>query len=90
MPLMGSEVDPNVVRVGAPTAGYIHFGNNGYLPLPHSGVVVQMAFSYNSYRDKRFLEKVGISPHITVAEGENALEVALEHYHRGVRKKLKR
>ena len=74
------ELNPNVIRVGAPTAGSIHFGNSGYLPLPHSGGVIQMAQNYNSYKDGRFLEKIGIGPDIPVADGRDALDVAINDY----------
>jgi hypothetical protein len=67
---------PLVKTVGERTAGYIHFGNNGNVVLRNSGIVLQMAVSYNSYRDGRFLEKIGLTPQIAVPPGSNAMDAA--------------
>lgn len=52
--------------VGENTAGYVHFGNNGNVFLKNSGINLQMAMSYNTYLDGRFIEKTGIPPKIRV------------------------
>lgn len=74
------EYNPLVKRVGENTAGYIHFGNNGRVVLPNSGVAIQMAISFNRYRDGRFIEKIGIAPDIRVPAGKDALEYAVQDY----------
>ena len=70
------EYNPLVKTVGENTAGYIHFGNNGNVFLKNSGVNLQMAVSYNSYLDGRFIEKKGIVPKIAVPKGSNAMDFA--------------
>lgn len=62
--------------VGENTAGYVHFGNNGNVFLKNSGINLQMAISYNTYFDGRFIEKTGITPKIRVSAGKDALEYA--------------
>lgn len=68
------EFHKNVKKVGENTAGYIHFGNIGYIILPNSRVKVQIPSHYNEYFDKRFLEGNGISPDIRVPPGVDAYE----------------
>lgn len=65
-----------VKTVGENTAGYVHFGNNGNVILKNSGIVLQMAISYNSYKDGRFIEKKGITPKIQVPAGKDAMDFA--------------
>jgi hypothetical protein len=74
------EYNKLVKRVGERTAGYIHFGNNGNVVLTHSGIVLQMAVSYNQYKDGRFLEKKGIAPDIEVPPGQDALIFAIRDF----------
>lgn len=66
---------PNVKKIGQNTAGYIHFGNTGFIMLPHSSLIVQMGTSFNTYHDGRFIEKTGIRPDIYVQNGTDALDV---------------
>jgi len=63
-----------VKTVGENTAGYVHFGNSGGVILKNSGIRLQVAISYNSYLDGRFIEKVGITPKIPVPAGSDAKE----------------
>jgi len=44
--------------------------------LKNSGINLQMAMSYNTYFDGRFIEKKGIIPKIRVPAGKDALEYA--------------
>lgn len=74
------EFSPLVKTVGENTAGYVHFGNNGNIFLKNSGIKLQMAVSYTSYLDGRFIEKKGITPKIQVPAGQNALEYAWKDY----------
>ncbi|MCB9073797.1 MAG: hypothetical protein H6623_09255 [Bdellovibrionaceae bacterium] len=74
------ENNPLAVTVGEQTAGYVHFGNNGRLVLKNSGIQIQMAISYNAYRDGRFIEKKGIAPKISVPSGHDAFDIAWGNY----------
>jgi len=64
---------PRVTKVGQNTAGMVHFGNNGFVMLANSSLVIQLATSFNSYKDGRFIEKTGIKPDIYIESGKNAL-----------------
>lgn len=68
------EYVPNTTTVGENTAGFIHFSNNGLIILKNSGVMIQMATTFNTYRDGRFIEKKGITPKWIVPPGQNALD----------------
>ncbi len=70
---------PHVKKVGQNTAGYVHFGNNGFIMLPHSSVIIQLATSFNTYKDGRFIEKNGIKPDIFIESGKDALDVLLKN-----------
>lgn len=70
------EFNTLVKTIGERTAGYIHFGNNGEVFLKNSGIILQMAVSYNQYYDGRFIEKVGITPKIQVPPGKDAMSYA--------------
>ena len=70
------EYNTLVKTVGENTAGYVHFGNNGIVFLKNSGIGLQMATSYNSYTDGRFIEKKGITPKIKVPAGKDAMDFA--------------
>jgi len=74
------EYNPFVKTVGEKTAGYIHFGNNGAVFLKNSGIKLQMATAYNSYKDGRFIEKAGIKPKIPVPAGKDALSYAWKDF----------
>lgn len=74
------ENNPNVTTVGENTAGFVHFGNAGTVILKNSGVELRIPISYNEYKDKRFIEKVGITPKIQVEPGGDALKAALNHF----------
>lgn len=69
----------NVTTVGQNTAGCVHYVTARKMTLPHSRVVIKIPTVYNSYKDGRFIENVGISPDIKIAEEEDALAVALKH-----------
>lgn len=70
------EYNTLVKTVGENTAGYVHFGNNGIVILINSGIMLQLAISYNNYVDGRFIEKTGITPKIKVPAGKNVLDFA--------------
>jgi hypothetical protein len=74
------EFNPLVKTVGENSAGFVHFGNNGSVFLKNSGIQLQMATSYTSYLDGRFIEKTGIKPMIEVPKGENALDYAWQDF----------
>lgn len=74
------EFNPLAKTIGENTAGYIHFGNNGNVFLKNSGVNLQIAVSYNSYHDGRFLEKKGITPKIRVPQGQDAMKFAWDDF----------
>lgn len=81
------EYNPLVKTVGQNTAGYVHFGNNGNVFLNNSGTSLQMAISYNSYRDGRFIEKKGITPKIRVPSGQDAMKAAWEDFEKSSAKR---
>lgn len=68
----------NVKFVGQNTAGSVHFGNNGYVVLPNSSIIVQMGTSFNTFKDDRFIEKIGIKPDLYIENGKNALDEVLK------------
>ncbi len=72
------EFHPQAKRVGENTAGYIHFGNVAPYVLPHSLVSVQLGVQYSEYFDKRFIENVGLKPHVVVMPGEDAYAKAIQ------------
>ncbi len=69
-----------VIKVGENTAGYVHFGNLGFVLLPESTIQVNIPSTFNSYRDGRFIEGVGIKPDIKVEKGSDAYNKALNHF----------
>ncbi len=69
-----------IVKVGESTAGFIHFGNMGFILLPNSLLQVNIASTYQGYLDGRFIEAVGIKPDVMVEKGKDAFEAALEHF----------
>lgn len=62
-----------VRTVGTSTGGFFHFGNLGYIELPHSRILIEMGTSYFELDDGSFIEKVGIKPDIEVPTGQDAL-----------------
>lgn len=70
------ELHPNVITIGENTNGSIHFGNVGFIVLPSSKVVVQMASDFWKYQDGRFIEGQGHTPKIKVVPGNDAFDVA--------------
>ncbi len=68
------ETNPWVKKVGVNTIGMIHFGDVGALLLPNSKIHVQISTKVNEYFDKRFIEKVGIKPHVEVPVGTDAYQ----------------
>lgn len=71
------EAHPHATKIGENTAGCIHFGNVGTFLLPHSKLKIKMPCQYRAYRDKRFIERTGIPPHIYVPAGKDAFDMAL-------------
>ncbi len=68
---------PGRVLVGENTYGAVEFGDVGRLLLPHSRIVVSLATMNVKFRDGRRVEKSGYAPDLTVPEGADALEAAL-------------
>jgi hypothetical protein len=73
------EYHPHVKKVGENTGGYIHFGDIGYFLLPNSKIEVQCPTKYNHYGDGRFIEVVGISPDLTVPNGQDAYTFVIKN-----------
>lgn len=71
------EFFPNVIKVGLPTRGMIHFGNLGLLVLPHTQIMVGVPTKANTYYDKRFIEKTGIQPDVLLKDGDDAFKYVL-------------
>lgn len=74
------EYNQLVKTVGENTGGYLHFSNNGNIFLKNSGVNIQMATTFNFYKDGRFLEKKGLTPNIKTPSGKSALDSAWNDY----------
>jgi C-terminal processing protease CtpA/Prc len=74
--VLALECHPDVKWIGEPTAGAVHFGLNGVIRLPTSGIEVQLPTAVMEFQDKRFLERTGIQPHLPVAPGQDALATA--------------
>lgn len=66
-----------VTKIGENSAGQVHFGNLGFIVLPISTIQLNIPSTYNSYRDNRFIESIGIIPDIKVSEGRDAYDFAL-------------
>jgi len=75
------EFVPNVKKIGQNTAGFIHFGNIGYVVLPASKIEVQTPTHYNEFYDGRFVERVGLKPDVYVPDNKNALRYAFDSIH---------
>jgi len=69
----------HVKRVGENTAGFVHFGNMGFTMLPISVIQVNIASTFNTYRDGRFIEMTGIKPDIAVPAGEDAYSFLVDY-----------
>lgn len=63
-----------VKRVGENTRGAFHFSNAGIAVLPHSKFKVFIPSQYSEYYDRRFIERIGLSPDLKVSPGEDAYE----------------
>lgn len=72
------EYFPNVTKVGDHTGGMIQFGNVGVLKLKNSGIGIQMPTKANIYKDKRFIELVGVAPNIRIEDGKDAYQAVLD------------
>lgn len=72
------EKHPRVITVGENTAGSVHYGNMGFVILPNSRVLVQMATIFAKFSDGRYIEKIGYAPKIKITPGTDALRKALE------------
>lgn len=64
-----------VKRVGENTNGTFHFSNVGMAVLPNSKIKVNIPTQYSEYYDKRFIERIGLTPDIKVSAGDDAYEV---------------
>jgi C-terminal processing protease CtpA/Prc len=74
------EFQPNTKKVGRNTCGANHYGDCGELLLPNSKVEVAIPTAHRDYKDKRFIERIGIKPDLQVAKGQDAYSVAIEDY----------
>ncbi len=72
------KVLPEVKTVGQNTAGFIHFGNIGFIVLPTSKIEVQIPTQYNEFYDGRFIERVGLKPDLYVPDNNDAMDFALD------------
>lgn len=72
------EFVPNLKKIGQNTAGFIHFGNIGFVVLPVSKIEIQTPTHYNEFYDGRFVERIGLKPDIYVPNNKNALNYAFE------------
>ncbi len=61
-----------VKRVGENTSGTFHFSNAGVAVLPNSKIRVDVPTQFSEYFDKRFIERIGLSPDIHINQGQNA------------------
>lgn len=74
------EALPHRFLVGERTMGAIEYGDVGYLQLPNSNVLVELATMASKFRDGRRLEKIGYEPDIRVPPGQDALSVLLSNH----------
>lgn len=64
----------HVKRVGENTSGTFHFSNSGTAVLPNSKIKVAIPTQYSEFYDRRFIERVGLTPDIRVSPGNDAYE----------------
>ncbi|MFG1486024.1 S41 family peptidase [Halobacteriovorax sp. RZ-1] len=69
----------DVTRVGENTAGQVQFGNLGFVVLPESRIQINIPSTFNSYRDNRFIESIGIKPDVNVPKGQDAYDFAITY-----------
>lgn len=65
-----------VKRVGENTHGTFHFSNAGIAVLPNSKFKVMIPSQYSEYYDRRFIERIGLTPDIKVSPSVDAYEIA--------------
>lgn len=70
---------PRVVTIGENTGGFLHFGNVGTLVLPNSQIFIQMATDFWKYKSGQYLEGIGYTPKIATAQGNDALDTAIDY-----------
>lgn len=68
------EWHPKAKRVGENTDGTFHFSNAGLLVLPNSKFKIYIPTQYTEYYDRRFIERIGLTPDIKVPSGNDAYE----------------
>ena len=64
---------PKAKVIGENTNGAIHFGNQGIVVLPESGIEVRMGTHYLEDKDGKYDEVVGFSPDVRTPQGEDAI-----------------
>lgn len=70
---------PNVKSYGVNTKGAYHYGDTKPLVLPRSNILVGIPISYRKFSDGRFIEKKGYEPDVKVVDGDDALQVVIQH-----------
>ena len=63
-----------VKKVGENTIGTFHFSNTGFAVLPNSRIRVDIPSQFSEFYDKRFIERIGLTPDVKVPAGEDAYE----------------
>jgi hypothetical protein len=64
---------PKAKVIGENTYGAIHFGNQGLMVLPESGITVRMGTHYLEDKDGKYYEVVGYPPDVRTPQGEDAI-----------------
>lgn len=65
-----------VKKIGENTNGTFHFSNAGLVVLPNSKIKVIIPTQYSEYYDRRFIERIGLTPDFAASPGDDAYEVA--------------
>ena len=72
------ESHPYAKTIGENTGGFVHFGNMGFIVLPYSQIIVQMASDFWRFKDGRYIEFIGHTPEIRVKRNRDALKSAVK------------
>ena len=72
--IVGFQWHNYVKKVGENTIGTFHFSNTGFAVLPNSRIRVDIPSQFSEFYDKRFIERIGLTPDVKVPAGEDAYE----------------